>query len=791
MGCFIQSGRTSMVIRTDQTEFLFIPIRHHSPGCAYALLHAIKDFKPDHICIEAPCNAEPLIPALQSNAITPPIALYSWDTLNEGTARSFYPFCEYSPEWQAIRCAAEENSNVSFIDIPSNYRIVLQAEGDINLLNDEALSSSSYMQGLVKKSGCRDFDELWDRLFEDISRDRLKNYKEYFSTIYTFCEYSRKSSSTDYIKQSGDAERENHMLECIKAVACDSKKVLIVSGGFHTPALIEGIQKDTEIRGEAKQGPADMFIIPYSYKRLDSLNGYGAGMPFPGYYHFAWQDLGSHPDLKRSCIDIYAALAHASREKEFIYPVNTAAVEAAVSHSFLLASLRDKNGPGRCEIIDSWLSCIIKEPLDSLSKTAVADLHAFFSPSDMGTVADETFIPPLLVNARSYVKSFRISVSDSGRKRSKIDYYRKPAHRLRSRMFYKFSFMEANFCHRLKSVNSKSLYANQNLFEEWEYAWSPLVEARILEHSHLGEDIDTVVTSLLHTKLDSVNEQNSTLFRARMLIAALEMGLQDAADNLLIQCEKVISNQGNPFDCIDTLRFFKRQSERTFLFDVRDDYFNLVIEQLFLRILYLFNMRTSFSEEDAEKVSDGFSVLFEIVKQQSFINPEIVLPLWKNCLLEHAGDNRFKEVQGAAIGCAALEGLIDDAGLSTYVQRNFGVGASPEIAVQSFKGIIKTAPELFIISDQLIAALIQLVDTWDDEIFMRYLPSMRRGFESVKKTWLHEIAQKIAIKSHTVIDISPLKYSPAELQQLFAVYNEMMHQESTNTPTQGGADNER
>ena len=31
-------------------------------------------------------------------------------------------------------------------------------------------------------------------------------------------------------------------------------------------------------------------LTPYSYERLDSLRGYEAGMPNPGFYHRLWQD---------------------------------------------------------------------------------------------------------------------------------------------------------------------------------------------------------------------------------------------------------------------------------------------------------------------------------------------------------------------------------------------------------------------------------------------------------------------------------------------------------------------
>ena len=49
--------------RKEMAEIILLPVRHHSPACAWHIVRMIEKLKPDAVLIEGPENAGPLIPA--------------------------------------------------------------------------------------------------------------------------------------------------------------------------------------------------------------------------------------------------------------------------------------------------------------------------------------------------------------------------------------------------------------------------------------------------------------------------------------------------------------------------------------------------------------------------------------------------------------------------------------------------------------------------------------------------------------------------------------------------------
>ncbi len=116
-------------------------IRHHGPGCARSLRQALDTLSPDIVLIEGPPDANSLLPLAADAAMRPPVALlvYRSEPPKPSTAEHpsdaqraarrhwavFYPFAEFSPEWQAIRFALERGIAVRFMDLPMSLRFAM------------------------------------------------------------------------------------------------------------------------------------------------------------------------------------------------------------------------------------------------------------------------------------------------------------------------------------------------------------------------------------------------------------------------------------------------------------------------------------------------------------------------------------------------------------------------------------------------------------------------------------------------------------------------------------------
>jgi len=105
-------------------------IRHHGPGSARSVCNALASIQPDCILIEGPPDANTIIAQLQHADFKPPVALLL-NTPVQKEVRSqavFYPFAEFSPEWQALQYALRQQIAVEFMDLPLQHRFALEKQ---------------------------------------------------------------------------------------------------------------------------------------------------------------------------------------------------------------------------------------------------------------------------------------------------------------------------------------------------------------------------------------------------------------------------------------------------------------------------------------------------------------------------------------------------------------------------------------------------------------------------------------------------------------------------------------
>jgi hypothetical protein len=292
------------------SDLIFFPVRHHSPIAARLLRQLIDDYNPAALLIEGPSDFNDRIAEL-SLPHRLPIAIYSYFQQADGTRRgAFYPFCLYSPEWQAIVAAQSQGIPVQFIDLPWADRPRDQALEPSSLENgysDQTLHHGGYIAALCDELGLEDLDAVWDQLFEIDSTLTLEDYLE---RCHYFCWHLRQSSGPidplDLTRESFMAERIWEAIDRYTRFAPspsnsssshpvpNKRPIVIITGGFHSSALHEAIRSERPANPAAPNSTAPnstaphlnqgIALTPYSYERLDGLTGYNAGMPNPGFY---------------------------------------------------------------------------------------------------------------------------------------------------------------------------------------------------------------------------------------------------------------------------------------------------------------------------------------------------------------------------------------------------------------------------------------------------------------------------------------------------------------------------
>ncbi|WP_138544235.1 DUF5682 family protein [Pseudoalteromonas rubra] len=480
------------------------PIRHHSPACSLYLIELLNTFEPEQVLIEAPANYLQHVDDIASAHTKPPIAIYQ-----QG---SFFPLAENSPEYQAIKWAKQTGAEISFIDLPHSQHASGEACWDESWLN-----SSSYSQQLQQRYQCRDADELWCRLFE---QKEFTSADAFFFQVLLFCAASRACFSQAQLVRQGDELREDHMRAHISAAHKKGCKILVLTGGFHTPALFA-----FDDHRQLNQTPDEpSYLVRYSEPQLDALLGYRAGMPYPGYtkeWFLMRQSKVAHFDLVLTMLERCAPDFMSVADK----------IKAA-EHLQGLLQLRGMNQPSYYDLSDSVASCWLQ---GEKTTSWFTQLQLEWRGRALGELPEGSVELPLIANVRALAKQHRLSLQYSEAKKARFDVF-EPSGSTRNRRQFLFSccMLGIPFCTRLVGPSFSHGADLSRQHEVWEYQWSPHVEVTLLELSELSDRLDEVVKKTLLMQLPDLDFEG----RIEWIANAIQCGLDGlVADNLSACCQ--------------------------------------------------------------------------------------------------------------------------------------------------------------------------------------------------------------------------------------------------------------
>ena len=428
-----------------------VPIRHHSPACALALSALLEEVRPAVVLIEGPAEYTALLGALQDAATVPPVAVLS---LGEGAA-SYYPLAEFSPEWVALRWAGANGAEAAFIDRgarPGDDDGAGAGAGGRTLQAEYHLARSAALDALASRLGCRDHDEVWEQLFEDRATADIRDWRGFFADTLAWSGLARLDAEPEVLDADGTRAREAVMAAAVlerlpgaktdragggapdgrngatpdgrsgNAPDASAAPIVVVTGAFHTPALLDVLDSAPGAARPPEPDPrpgAGGWLIRYDFARLDSLRGYGAGMPSPGLWRCAWR-ARTRPGTDGRDFATGVVLDVAAALRGLGEPLGTAQVEAAVEQALGLAELRGRAWPGRTDLLDALRSCLVKDDA-GLSGNLGAAVASVFAHSSPGEVPAGTCAPPLVAEVRERLAAMRFVLDDALEHRTALD----------------------------------------------------------------------------------------------------------------------------------------------------------------------------------------------------------------------------------------------------------------------------------------------------------------------------------------------------------------------------------
>ncbi len=385
-------------------------VRHHSPACARRVQEIVREARPAYVLVEGPADMNPRLGELGLPHRLP-VAVYSYrlDAGDETRARGTWtPFCDYSPEWVALREAAAIGAEARFIDLPAwddAFRDILNRYGE------GARVTGAHVRELAQRHGFDCSDALWDHLFEAALDADGRAGGALERKLETYFDALRGDDPPSEM----DRRREAYMASWIAwAMSRTEGTVLVVTGGYHAPALKRLVAALPSPDAPPDVPPPDdarvgSFLVPFSFRRLDSFAGYASGMPSPAYYQAVWERGDGAPEaMMRAAVTRIRAIGQV---------VSTADLAAATTLTAGLARIRGHRTPTRVDTLDGLVSALLEEPIDAPlpwsergvlapgTSPLLVELVRAYSGTRSGVLADATPRPPLVDDARAALEA--------------------------------------------------------------------------------------------------------------------------------------------------------------------------------------------------------------------------------------------------------------------------------------------------------------------------------------------------------------------------------------------------
>lgn len=458
-------------------------VRHHGPGSARRLVEALDALRPVAVLVEGPSDATPLLPLLASPAMVTPVALLAYAEEDPSRA-TFFPFAEYSPEYQAVLWAVRNGADVRFIDLPSTDRLAADPDGVTDEPEDRDPISFDPIGVLARTAGYEDGESWWSDTIEH-SADGSPVFDAVADAMTALRDEVRPV-------EGREAAREAHMrLEIARAARDASGPVAVVCGAWHVPALVQKVSQSADreiLKGRAKTKVKATWT-PWTAPRLARATGYGAGVVAPGWFAHLWRN-GHREDRDSHWL---TRIAMALREKG--HAVSTASLIEAQRLAAALATLRQRPAPGFEELMEASVS-VFCGGSRALWDEIAPDL---LIGRDVGEIPPETPLAPLLDDLQRQQKAVRLKPEALDRDLS-LD-LRTESGLARSTLLHRLVVLEVDWGRLTDAGKSRGTFR-----ENWKLAWVPEFAVALVENTVYGPTIldaaDTRIMERMNEEAD-------------------------------------------------------------------------------------------------------------------------------------------------------------------------------------------------------------------------------------------------------------------------------------------------
>ena len=728
-------------------NIIYFPIRHHSPACSFHLKKVIEEYKPQIILIEGPSDSNFIIEHLiNEDSITPLAIYYSYSdkekVLSDKQAKymCYYPFLDYSPEYNALKLGQQLKIPTEFIDLPYpsillNTTSELNHGGEINKKeynNDYLIERSQFIKRVCEKSNCRNFSEFFEKYYE-IQGINMST-KSFIRSMLGFCISSRIGYSEELLYAEGCLSREIFMAEKIANASINYKKILVVAGGFHIYGLHNLSNNHKELSKKVKyhkfkEDNIGVYPVSYSFKESDQLNGYLSGMPFPAFYQEVWEQIakGEERPYEKSVLNFIVESKRTVTDKIEAYNMTRG-----------LATLRDKSQMGVYELIDAVKTCYVKGELNPSENEVLDELKKALTGNKIGNLHECEIIPPIVKDFRTLCESYRIKINTTISQEVTLDIYKNKKHSGISKFLYTLSFLEINFCNILQGPDFIQRKNTNLIRETWKYAWSSNVESSLIDISVYGATIKEAAIELCSKRLSDI--ENSSKDASIIIVKAYLMGIEDKVTILKDKIWHILSMDESFIStayCAYNLQLLS--SSKGCNLEKVEDIIDYSFEKAVSRIFTL----NSINENTEDSVINELKNLYTLVVNGNSQEKEVA---FVDSLLNLIEEECNPVIEGAVLGILKGLGVISDEKILKRAKGYFfGSGEKLIMSARFMKGLFYTSREVLFYDKEFIKGIDHFIKNLDSENFLNLLPDMRICFSYFSPSEIEQISGKVSM----------------------------------------------
>lgn len=721
-------------------------IRHHGPGSAQSLVQALEEMQPDCILIEGPADAQNAIQHAAFADLQPPVSILIYNPKNLAQA-AYFPFAEFSPEWQAIQFGLKNSIPLTFMDLPMErlfaFRDQQASEKQFNLNfqtpeppnfqspklpnpptsqnHPIPLSPNDPLSYLATLAGYTDSERWWEVLFEQANNETTV-FALVLEMMTALREELNRAETTETLL------REAYMRNAIRKAAGNFKNIAIVCGAWHAPVLKdwEKIKKtaDDKLLKTLPKIKTEATWIPWSYERLAFQSGYSAGVISPAWYELLFKNRAEATTIWMS------QAAQYFRKQQ--YDTSSADVIEAIRLADTLASLRGHSIAGMDELREAALTVICRGELRLLEVIE----NQLLIGDKIGKVPDK-LAAPLQKDLEKQVKFTRLtSAFNTTEKVEKTLDLRKDTNLAASQLLHRLRILDIPW----GNLQAASHLQRGSFKEVWELKWRLEFALQLIEAGMWGS---TVYEAATHFVLQKAKEKTNLTALAILAEEVLQADLQDAVEPLLQQLQNAAALSTDVQYLMDALEPLVRILRYGNVRKTNATAVEKVVHQLIPRICIGLPGAVSQIEDDLAEVF--LKNIWNTNQALSLLNREEHTALWLQSLVQLVQQPGTHELlRGVGTRLLFDKNIFNVTITSSLLQYALSSVSTPVAAAQWLEGFLQGSGLLLIHHQALWLVLNDWVSQLSKDHFENILPLLRRAFGDFTNSERQKILQKAA-----------------------------------------------